>query len=101
MTAWSGGVSVEEESSENEGSSARGDSSACDSSGEEVDGEAGVEPALVSIITADFAMQNVILQMGLQLISPDGRQIRKINRWVLRCSACFKVTKVGFRICLR
>ena len=53
------------------------------------------EDALVSIVTADFAMQNVILQLGLQLVSPDGRRIRRISRWALRCSACFKVTKVS------
>lgn len=52
------------------------------------------EQASVSIVTADFAMQNVILQMGLQLLSPDGCRVRRICRWVLRCSACFKVTKV-------
>lgn len=55
----------------------------------------GSEDALVSIVTADFAMQNLILQLGLRLISPDGRRIRRISRWALRCSACFKVTKVN------
>lgn len=53
------------------------------------------EEASVLIATADFAMQNVILQMGLRLAAPDGRHITRISRWVLRCSACFKVTKVG------
>ena len=48
----------------------------------------------VVILTGDFAMQNVILQMGLNLISPEGFRIRRIRRWVFRCSACFKVTKV-------
>ena len=56
--------------------------------------EEGTEDALVSIVTADFAMQNLILQLGLRLVSPDGRRIRRISRWALRCSACFKVTKV-------
>ena len=55
------------------------------------------EDALVSIVTADFAMQNLILQLGLQLVSPDGRRIKRISRWALRCSACFKVTKVSSR----
>ena len=49
----------------------------------------------VSIITADFAMQNVIMQMGLRLMTPDGRRITKLSRWVLRCAACFLVTKVS------
>ena len=48
----------------------------------------------IIIVTADFAMQNVILQMGLTLVAPDGRRIHKVSIWVLRCSACFKVTKV-------
>lgn len=59
------------------------------------DAQGSHEPNLVSIVTGDFAMQNVILQIGLQLVSPDGRQISRISRWALRCSACFKVTKVG------
>lgn len=61
---------------------------------EEADGQTG-EEALVSIVTADFAMQNLILQLGLRLVSPDGRQIKCISRFALRCSACFKVTKVS------
>ncbi len=48
----------------------------------------------VAIITADFAMQNVIMQMGLRLVTPDGRRITRLSCWVLRCSACFTVTKV-------
>lgn len=52
------------------------------------------QDSAICIVTADFAMQNVILQMGLKLVSPDGRQIKRISKWVLRCSACFKVTKV-------
>lgn len=41
--------------------------------------------------TTDFAMQNVILQMGLILLSVDGMQIRRLKSWVLRCGACFKI----------
>ena len=52
----------------------------------------------VVIVTGDFAMQNVILQMGLCLAAPDGRRIGRLSRWVLRCSACFKVTKVDFSL---
>jgi rRNA maturation endonuclease Nob1 len=33
-------------------------------------------------------------QMGLRLTTPDGRRITHVSRWVLRCSACFFVTKV-------
>jgi RNA-binding protein NOB1 len=41
--------------------------------------------------TTDFAMQNVILQMNLELLSVDGMKIRKLKSWVTRCGACFKV----------
>lgn len=41
--------------------------------------------------TTDFAMQNVLLQMGLILLSIDGMQIRRLKSWVLRCGACFKI----------
>jgi RNA-binding protein NOB1 len=41
--------------------------------------------------TTDFAMQNVLLQMGLILLSVDGMQIRRLKSWVLRCGACFKI----------
>ncbi|KAF9578106.1 Nin1 binding protein [Lunasporangiospora selenospora] len=46
----------------------------------------------VACMTADFAMQNVLLQMGLNLLSADGLRISKIKSWVLRCHACTKVT---------
>lgn len=41
--------------------------------------------------TTDFAMQNVILQMNLELLSVDGMKIRKLKNWVTRCGACFTV----------
>ncbi|GIL43839.1 hypothetical protein Vafri_1433 [Volvox africanus] len=56
----------------------------------------------VFTITADFAMQNVMLQMGLRLVSRDGKQIHRVSRWALRCTACFFVTKeVGRLFCPR
>jgi RNA-binding protein NOB1 len=44
-----------------------------------------------AVATTDFAMQNVVLQMNLELLSVDGMKIRKVKSWVLRCGACFKV----------
>lgn len=41
--------------------------------------------------TTDFAMQNVILQMNLELLSVDGVKVRKLKSWVTRCGACFKI----------
>ncbi|KAH0647316.1 hypothetical protein KY285_032564 [Solanum tuberosum] len=46
----------------------------------------------VACVTADYAMQNVILQIGLRLVAPGGMQIRELHRWVLKCHACYKVT---------
>lgn len=46
----------------------------------------------VGCITGDYAMQNVLLQMGLNVISPrDGLHIRQTRKYVLRCYACFKI----------
>ncbi|XP_021754119.1 RNA-binding protein NOB1-like [Chenopodium quinoa] len=54
----------------------------------------------VACITGDFAMQNVILQMGLRLLAPGGMQIRELHRWVLKCHACQHVTaEVGRIFC--
>ena len=52
----------------------------------------------VSSVTADFAMQNVILQMGLKLVAPDGMRIEQLRRWVLRCHACNEITRDLTRI---
>ena len=41
--------------------------------------------------TTDFAMQNVILQMNLELLSVDGVKVRKLKSWVTRCGACYKI----------
>ncbi|CAG9466552.1 unnamed protein product [Pedinophyceae sp. YPF-701] len=47
----------------------------------------------VCIATADFAMQNVIVQMGLRLVTPDGRRIRELATYALRCTACAAVVR--------
>ncbi|KAJ1548557.1 Nin1 binding protein [Cladochytrium tenue] len=46
----------------------------------------------VACITSDFAMQNVLLQMNLCLLSVDGMRITKLKSFVLRCHACYKIT---------
>jgi RNA-binding protein NOB1 len=45
-------------------------------------------------MTADFAMQNVLLQMGLNLVGLEGKRIEKVKNWVLRCHACFKYVTI-------
>lgn len=47
----------------------------------------------VAVLTTDFAMQNVILQINLNLLSTSLQRIRHIRSVALRCHACFLVTK--------
>ncbi|KAG9236533.1 putative 20S-pre-rRNA D-site endonuclease nob1 [Amylocarpus encephaloides] len=47
----------------------------------------------VATITSDFAMQNVLLRMNLNLLAPSLYRIRQLKTWVLRCHACFFVTR--------
>lgn len=54
----------------------------------------------VACVTADFPMQNVLLQMGLRVISPNGLQIQQTHKWALKCEACRNVTSdVGRLFC--
>lgn len=41
-------------------------------------------------MTADYAMQNVLLHMGLNLVGLEGKNITSVKTWVLRCHACYK-----------
>ena len=45
----------------------------------------------VACITTDFSMQNVMLQIGLHLMSIDGMLIQKVKQWVLRCVMCYQI----------
>ncbi|KAL1957042.1 hypothetical protein VTO42DRAFT_6419 [Malbranchea cinnamomea] len=59
---------------------------------------AGVSPEpqtmQVATITTDFAMQNVLLQMNLNLLSTSTLQrIRQLKSYILRCHGCFTTTK--------
>ncbi|KAK2740838.1 20s-pre-rrna d-site endonuclease nob1 [Colletotrichum kahawae] len=54
------------------------------------------EPAVdvkVGILTSDYAMQNVALRIGLNLLSPAMSRITQLKTWVLRCHGCFQVCK--------
>ncbi|BGP37100.1 20S-pre-rRNA D-site endonuclease nob1 [Rhodotorula kratochvilovae] len=46
-----------------------------------------------AVLTGDFAMQNVALQMGLNVLGSGGKRVREVRTWVLRCHACFKLCK--------
>lgn len=47
----------------------------------------------VSVVccTSDYSMQNVLVQMGLRVISPTGQCIRAVRRYVMYCNACFRI----------
>ncbi|RTE79581.1 hypothetical protein BHE90_005932 [Fusarium euwallaceae] len=46
-----------------------------------------------AVLTSDYAMQNVALRMGLNLVAPSLARITHLKNWVLRCHGCFKITK--------
>lgn len=47
----------------------------------------------VAICTADYSMQNVVMQMNLRLVSPQG-VIKEIKRYAGKCSACLAITPI-------
>lgn len=55
----------------------------------------GSEPKTMQVatLTTDFAMQNVILQINLNLLSTSLQRIKHLKTFVLRCHACFQTTK--------
>ncbi|XP_038609815.1 RNA-binding protein NOB1 [Tachyglossus aculeatus] len=46
----------------------------------------------VGCVTTDFAMQNVLLQLGLHVLAVSGMVIREARSYILRCHGCFKTT---------
>lgn len=47
----------------------------------------------VCCLTGDFGIQNVLLQMKLKLVTPDGVRIQHLVQWGLKCASCFHITK--------
>ncbi|KAL8195147.1 UNVERIFIED_CONTAM: Nin1 binding protein [Gekko kuhli] len=60
----------------------------------------GAEPADVQVgcLTTDFAMQNVLLQMGLHVLAVNGLLIHHARSYVLRCHGCFRTTSEMTRL---
>ncbi|KAI5704033.1 hypothetical protein M8J76_004075 [Diaphorina citri] len=56
------------------------------------------KPLVVSCVTTDFAMQNVLKQMGLNVVALDGRLIRELRTFILRCYACYKTTSIMTKV---
>ncbi|KAI0415007.1 Nin one binding Zn-ribbon like-domain-containing protein [Xylaria grammica] len=47
----------------------------------------------VALLTSDYAMQNVLLRINLNLVSPRLARITRAKTWVLRCHGCFQITR--------
>ncbi|KAH8652297.1 Nin one binding Zn-ribbon like-domain-containing protein [Xylariales sp. PMI_506] len=47
----------------------------------------------VALLTSDYAMQNVLLRINLNLVSPNFARITQVKTWVLRCHGCFQITR--------
>eukprot|EP00026_Physarum_polycephalum_P009360 Phypoly_transcript_09481.p1 GENE.Phypoly_transcript_09481~~Phypoly_transcript_09481.p1 ORF type:complete len:398 (-),score=109.51 Phypoly_transcript_09481:103-1296(-) len=58
-----------------------------------VEDELQSEEVDVGCLTTDYAMQSVLLQMGLKLLSVEGMVIKRIRQYVLKCYGCFKICK--------
>jgi len=55
---------------------------------------------IVACLTNDFAMQNVLKQIGLNVLSADGVVIKETKTWILRCYSCFATTpKMELQFC--
>ncbi|KAL0978017.1 hypothetical protein UPYG_G00164830 [Umbra pygmaea] len=46
----------------------------------------------VGCLTTDFAMQNVLIKIGLHVLTVNGMLIKQTKNHILRCHACFKTT---------
>ncbi|KAM6176459.1 RNA-binding protein NOB1 [Erethizon dorsatum] len=56
------------------------------------------EDVRVGCVTTDFAMQNVLLQMGLRVLAVNGVLIREARSYILRCHGCFRTTSDMSRV---
>lgn len=52
----------------------------------------------VACMTTDFAMQNVLKQMNLNVAALDGRMIKHLRTFILRCYTCFKMTSIMTKV---
>jgi len=47
----------------------------------------------VFIMTTDFAMQNIILQIGIPLLAIDEFSIKRVKTYILECYTCWKLCR--------
>ena len=58
-----------------------------------VDSNAEVPENVISVMTGDYSVQNVCLQMGLGVLSYENLRIRTVKQWGLMCVACWTLTR--------
>ncbi|KEP60004.1 UNVERIFIED_CONTAM: Nin one binding (NOB1) Zn-ribbon family protein [Hammondia hammondi] len=56
------------------------------------------EEALVACMTTDYSIQNVLLHMGLEVVTIDGLAVRSVKTWALICRACHFVSREVTRL---
>lgn len=56
------------------------------------------KPAIVACLTIDFAMQNVLKQIGLKVVALDGKVIKQMRTFILRCYACYNTTSIMTKV---
>jgi RNA-binding protein NOB1 len=47
----------------------------------------------VACVTTDYAMQNVLIQMNLRLLTLEGRSVTHVRRFVLKCDSCLTICR--------
>ena len=47
----------------------------------------------VGCMTTDFPMQNVLMHLGILVVSVEGYRIKHLKKWVLRCHGCYCIVK--------
>ncbi len=47
-------------------------------------------PAPISSLLLGWPLQNVMLQIGLNLLSLDGVAVKSVRQYVLKCDACYE-----------
>ncbi|XP_073830071.1 RNA-binding protein NOB1 [Musca autumnalis] len=59
--------------------------------------EADITP-LVACMSTDYAVQNTLKQMNLNICALNGRVIKHLRTYILRCYACFKTTSIMTKV---
>lgn len=54
----------------------------------------------VACMTTDFAMQNVLMRMGMKLLSTAGMVMKSVKQWGVQCSGCYRTAHdLGRQFC--